>query len=114
MAFKRLRQTNGGPHDRLQQPDPQSGFWGPCRPSVRRINLFKDPSRAARFGGAVRFSQPVYGAAVLNRAEVIPEIQNKVAQQYLYAVAWQTDNEAIQKEITVCRHGSSICFLCRE
>ena len=67
---------------------------------VRRINLLKTRMGQSDLDTLAEFPQPAYGAAVLNRSEVIPEIQDKIGEQYLYAVTWQTDSDVIQKEIT--------------
>jgi type VI secretion system protein ImpL len=67
---------------------------------VRRINLLKKRLELDEIETLSEFPQPAYGGAVLNRAEVIPEIQNKIGMQYLYAIAWQTDSDVIRKEIT--------------
>ena len=67
---------------------------------VRRINLLKVRLGQDDLEKLVDIQQPAYGAEVLNRTEIIPEIQSKIGQQYLYAVTWQKDTDSVQKEIT--------------
>lgn len=66
---------------------------------VRRINLLK--ARLAR-DDLARLSvlpQPGYHSHVLNRADVIPEIQKKIGAQYRYAITWETDDNELNQEM---------------
>ncbi len=66
---------------------------------VRRINLLKQRLSDDSFKTLSQVPQPVYVPAVLNRSDVIPEVQQIIAKQYLYAVAWEKDDNQVNEEI---------------
>ncbi len=67
---------------------------------ARRINLLK--ARLHR-DDLEKFSHqplPAYCSQVLNRTDVIPEIQKQIGAQYLHAISWQEDGNQLNREIT--------------
>jgi type VI secretion system protein ImpL len=67
---------------------------------VRRINLLKARLAQNDIAKLSVYPQPAYHRDVLNRTDVIPEIQDKLAEQYLYTIAWEKDGTALNKEMT--------------
>lgn len=67
---------------------------------VRRINLLKARLSQENLAQLTAQPQPTYGAALLGRAEVIPEMQNKIVKEYLYAIAWEKDDNRLNTELT--------------
>ena len=65
---------------------------------VRRINLIKARLAQQDLAQLGARPQPAYTKAVLMRDDIIPEIETKLGQQYLYALAWQQDEDALNKE----------------
>jgi type VI secretion system protein ImpL len=67
---------------------------------VRRINLLKARLGHRDVAEMAGLPQPVFGPVVLNRTDLIPEIQQKIALQNLYRTAWQSDEQRLQKELS--------------
>lgn len=67
---------------------------------VRRINLLEARLARERFEKLADIPQPAFEAALLNRDSLPPEIESQLGLQYLYAVAWQEDADAVNKELT--------------
>ncbi len=67
---------------------------------VRRINLLKARLSQENLSQLTARPQPAYGTELVGRGEVIPEMQSKIADEYLYALYWQSDNEPLQTELT--------------
>lgn len=88
--------------DRLTDFDagtPNRTFGAHVAHLVRRINMLK-----ARIGGRelsqlAALPQPSYTQTVIMRKDVIPEIEARLGQQYLYATAWQQDTNILNKEL---------------
>jgi type VI secretion system protein ImpL len=66
---------------------------------VRRINMLKARLDQQDLSQLAALPQPGFNSEVLMRQGIIPEIQAKLAQQYLYAVTWQPDGDQLNKEI---------------
>jgi type VI secretion system protein ImpL len=67
---------------------------------VRRINLLKARLANRDLNDLSALPQPGYSADLMGRDDVIPEIQAKLGEQYRYALVWQTDTGALNKELT--------------
>ncbi|WP_054031045.1 type VI secretion protein IcmF/TssM N-terminal domain-containing protein [Desulfatitalea tepidiphila] len=67
---------------------------------VRRINLLKGRLAQDDLSRLSALAQADYSPEVLGRTELIPEIQKKVAADYLYAVAWDQDASRLNTELT--------------
>jgi type VI secretion system protein ImpL len=66
---------------------------------ARRINLLKARLAGENLERLGARPQPDYTSAVLGRDTTIPEIQGKIAEQYLCAVAWQEPGGALNQEL---------------
>ncbi|MEJ2038496.1 MAG: type VI secretion protein IcmF/TssM N-terminal domain-containing protein [Desulfosarcinaceae bacterium] len=66
---------------------------------VRRINLLKGRLAKEDLAQLSALPQPKYNGALFNRGELIPEIQEKISLQNLYAIAWQTKTEPLNDEL---------------
>ncbi len=67
---------------------------------VRRINVLKARLAQQDVQQLAAHPQPAFAGATLMRNDVIPEIAGKIGQEYLYAIAWQSDRDAVNKQIT--------------
>lgn len=82
---------------------PEAAFGAHVMHLARRINLIQarladaDPTRLAAN------PQPGYSADVLGRTDVIPEVRNRIANQYLYALAWNQDTARLNEELVQLR-----------
>jgi type VI secretion system protein ImpL len=85
---------------RFSANTPSREFGSHVAHLVRRINLLK--ARLAQYDlkKMSALPQPSYTPDVLKRTNVIPEIQEKLGEQYVYAIHWQKDGNALNKEIT--------------
>jgi type VI secretion system protein ImpL len=66
---------------------------------VRRINLLKARLDRDDLAALSAAPQPGYDSQVLNRGDVIPEIQKKIGVQYLWAIAWEKDDNELNQEL---------------
>ncbi|MFN2199348.1 MAG: type VI secretion protein IcmF/TssM N-terminal domain-containing protein, partial [Anaerolineales bacterium] len=66
---------------------------------VRRINVLKACLNNEDLEQLEALPQPAYTNAVLMRNDVIPEVEAKLGQQYLYAITWQRNKEGLNKEV---------------
>lgn len=66
---------------------------------VRRINLIKARLAQQDLDQLAADPQPAYTKALMMRDDIIPEIETKLGQQYLYALAWQQDEDALNKKV---------------
>ena len=66
---------------------------------VRRINLLKARIGQDGLENLRKLPQPGYSASLFDREELIDEIQEKIGQQYLYAVAWENDSNNLNEEL---------------
>ncbi len=92
--------TMGERMTRFSINTPNKDFGAHVALLVRRINLLKARLAQEQLEQLEVFPQPTYGNSVLGRDGVIPEIQGKISYQYLYAVAWQNNGDALNKELT--------------
>ncbi len=67
---------------------------------VRRINLLKARLDQESLERLAARAQPGYPPAVLGNDAVIAEIQDKIADLYLYAVGWQAHGDFLNQELT--------------
>ncbi len=67
---------------------------------VRRINLLKARLSREDLGQLAGLPQPAYTTALVGRGEVIPEMQEKIGSEYLYALLWERDNDRLSTELT--------------
>ena len=66
---------------------------------VRRINVLKARLAQENLPRLKTLPQPAFGPLVLGGREVIPEIQNKISLETLYAVAWDRDSARLNTEM---------------
>ncbi len=85
---------------RFSADTPSKAFGANVAHLVRRINVLKARLAQENLDQLAGLPQPGYTNAVLMRNDVIPEIEAKLGQQYLYAIAWQRDSGALNKEVT--------------
>jgi len=85
---------------RFSVATPNKVFGAHVAHLVRRINVLKARLAQEDVRQLAAHPQPGYTNAVLMRKGVIPEIEKKIGQEYLYAIAWQQDRDVLNKEIT--------------
>ena len=85
---------------RFSANTPKREFGAHVAYLVRRINLLK--ARLAQYDmkKLAALPQPAYNPDVLNQTNVIPEIQDKLGEQYIYAISWEKDSKALNREMT--------------
>ena len=84
---------------RFDAQTPAKAFGAHVIHLARRINMLK-----ARLGGQaleqlLARSRPAYDASVLGRDDVIPDIQDRIGRQSVYALAWQQDEDALNQRL---------------
>ncbi len=84
---------------RFNANTPSGVFGAHVAHLVRRINVLKARLSQEDIQQLAAHPQPGYTNAVLMRNDVIPEIEEKIEQEYLYAIAWQQDSEVLNKEV---------------
>jgi type VI secretion system protein ImpL len=67
---------------------------------VRRINLLKARLSQEDLVQLSARPQPPYGSDLVGRGEVIPEMQKKIGEEYLYALYWSQDGDRLKTELT--------------
>lgn len=92
--------TMGERMTRFNANTPKREFGAHVVHLVRRINLLK--ARLAQYDmkKLAALPQPAYNPDVLNQTNVIQEIQNKLGQQYIHAISWEKDSDALHNEMT--------------
>jgi len=85
---------------RFSASTPSKVFGAHVAHLVRRINVLKARLGQEDIQQLSAHPQPGYTNAVLMRNDVIPEIEEKIEQEYLYAIAWQQDSDILNKELT--------------
>ncbi|MCP4745888.1 MAG: type VI secretion system protein ImpL [Desulfobacteraceae bacterium] len=84
---------------RFSVQTPNQEFGAHVMHIARRINLLKNRLSKHELEQLGSSSQPAYSSGLLASGSLIPEMQEKLTTQYLYAVAWQTDGTALNEEL---------------
>lgn len=67
---------------------------------ARRINLLKARMAQEELVQLTQHPQPAYVSALLSPVTVIPEMQQALAGEYLYALAWEQDASKLNDELS--------------